>query len=101
MNDPIDLQQNDDMNGASPMIGGDQDYPQVTLNNPDLVNFPNSGKAVIQHEVTRREHFKKDNGKHGHKVTLKIKSIRPMGRKRNSFKNNSAEGAMRDMMGDE
>lgn len=100
MIDPIDLSQKPEVPAE---VGATEApyYPEVSLSHPDLVNFPNSGKAVIEHEVVRREHDKHDGGKHHHRVTLKIKSIRPMGRKRSlPHRPHAAESAMRDLMDD-
>lgn len=101
MNDPINLQENLE---APTALGAPETnkpyYPEVSLSNPDLVNFPNSGKAVIEHEVVSREHTKREDGKgHHHRIRLKIKSIRPMGRKRSlGHRPHAAESAMRDLM---
>lgn len=98
MNDQIDLQEKPEV-PADMGMDNPPTYPTVSLSNPDLINFPNSGKSVIEHEVVRREHSKGDNGKHHHRVTLKIKSIRPMGRKRSlGTRPHASESAMRDLM---
>jgi len=102
MNDTINLKEP----GPATPVGLDklapEDYfPEVSISHPDLVNFPSSGKSVIDHEVVSRTHEKGHDGKHHHRIRLKIKSIRPMGRKKHSTATNQAERAMRDMLGGE
>jgi hypothetical protein len=99
MKDKIDLAEKLEAPEAMPDKESQEPYyPQVSLSNPDLVSLPNVGRSVIEHEVVRREHTKHSSGKHHHRVTLKIKSIRPMGRRRATSRTNTAEAAMRDLM---
>ena len=73
-------------------------YPEVSISNPDLVNLPNIGKSVISHEVVSRTHEKGHKGKPIHRIRLRIKNIRPMGRHKSSGSKLAAENAMRGMM---
>lgn len=101
MNDRIDLgESNEAMPQPGLSDGSPQEpfYPDVTLSHPSLLHLPNSGKSVIEHEVVSRTHEKDHKGRPRHRVRIKIKSIRPMGRKKFSNPKMSAENAMRDMM---
>lgn len=105
MNEPIDLGADNDPAMPSdtlPDAPQTPSYPDVALSHPSLINLPNIGKSVIEHEVVSRHHEKDSKGKIHHRVRIKIKSIRPMGRKKHSSGSHlAAENAMRDMMTDE
>lgn len=89
------------LNETSPESPEEKEYyPEVSISNPELVNFPNNGKAVIEFEVKERTHRKIDEGSHQHTIRFCIKAIRPMGRKKSSV-TNAAERAMEEMLGEE
>jgi hypothetical protein len=102
MNDTIDLGDDlDDPSVPQPESPNSSEpyYPEVSLSHPSLVGFPNTGKSVIEHKVVSRTHELDEKGRPHHRIRLKIKSIRAMGRKKNSGAHTTAaESAMRGLM---